>query len=329
MPILLLSVAVLVIGAGDDSERQEAQVLVNAIESIQRQLEDFRCEYEGNTRYEGKLAKDNTVDENGVFESYSGRFIWKQGGDTHIESWHRDSRNPIARQGIVVRPSEQRAEQYRCFNDSPLGAATITDPKRVQTSFSSMGMIFLIDKLKREVADPDLIPSVSDDQLDGRPVKLLTIGIKGVPQSLLFRYWIDLRRSGHVVCQEAYASGKAMVRRLEIELAPFKIDNVNFWMPVSGNAVGYMAQIDKRPAVMKEPQSFEVIRVVNGTMEFNKKPGPEAFNIRYKLGTPISDNLRNWSTSTDSRRLTRIPLKRKRRICSRSNSLMPSSSTRN
>jgi hypothetical protein len=27
-------------------------------------------------------------------------------------------------------------------------------------------------------------------------------------------------------------------------------------------------------------------------MEFNKRPGPEVFTIKYKPGTPISDNLR-------------------------------------
>ena len=31
---------------------------------------------------------------------------------------------------------------------------------------------------------------------------------------------------------------------------------------------------------------------MNGTLVFNKHPGPETFNIKYKPGTPITDNLR-------------------------------------
>ena len=91
---------------------------------------------------------------------------------------------------------------------------------------------------------------------------------------------------------ESYASGELMKDRLDIRLAPFKVGNDEVWMPVRGESVGYGAIVDKRPVVTKEPTSFETLYVVDGTMQFNTRPGREAFTIKYKPGTPVSDNLR-------------------------------------
>ena len=84
--------------------------------------------------------------------------------------------------------------------------------------------------------------------------------------------------------------------RLDVELAPFKAGGTEVWMPVSGKGLGYMALENKLPIVTKEPGEFVTIKVVDGTMEFNKKPGPEVFTIKYKPGTPITDHLRQMTT---------------------------------
>jgi hypothetical protein len=83
-----------------------------------------------------------------------------------------------------------------------------------------------------------------------------------------------------------------MSGRLGIKLAPFKVGDTEVWMPVSGEDAGYVALVDKKPVVTKEPTSLNTIYVLDGTMEFNKRPGREVFTIKYKPGTPISDNLR-------------------------------------
>ena len=174
-----------------------------------------------------------------------------------------------------------------------------------------MGTIFLIDKIKREVTDPAIDPSVSDDQIDGHPLKVLTIAIRGVPDSLLCRYWIDLHRNGHTVRHEVYhgKGRRVMALRLDIRLAAFKVGKSDVWMPVSGESVGYDATVDKKPVVMREPQAIERIYVVNGTMEFNKHPGSEVFTIKYKPGTPVSDNLRKLQYEYGQQKVGRNPTK--------------------
>jgi len=77
---------------------------------------------------------------------------------------------------------------------------------------------------------------------------------------------------------------------------------------------------------------FRKFRVVDGTMEFNKHPGPEVFTTNYKLGPPISESLRKledeWAlqkarlgsdtTDTKERLMTSSPgpVARRRRLSS-------------
>ena len=129
MLALILSAFLTVLPVGDDVARQEAQLLVDTIESLQQSVEDFRCEYEGTRRVRGTVAKTFKLGEDDVLESYSGVFIWKKGGDTRIECWHRRAmNNQINRKSTAVRMQEQQAEQYSQLSDALVGAATINNP---------------------------------------------------------------------------------------------------------------------------------------------------------------------------------------------------------
>jgi hypothetical protein len=277
----------------DGPAKTEVRLLIDTIEALQRPVEDFRCEFEGTIRYKGKVAEGQKLGDDGLYESYSGIFIWKQGGDIRSESLHRRaSDGEIARESLVVRMREHQAEQYHRLNDQPLGFSVVQNPKDVNIALSNPASIFLIDRIKQDVADDTLECSVSDDQIDERPLKVLSVALKGVADSLLYRYWVDLKRSGQVVRREAYMPGKIMGIRLDIKLARFKFSSEEIWMPVSGDTVGYGAMVDKKPVITKEPTSLETTYIVGGAIEFNKRPGREAFTIKYKPGTSISDNLR-------------------------------------
>ena len=297
-------------GVADGPERDDARLLVEAMESLQQPLQDFRCEYEGLIRAREKVAEAVKVAEDGVFESFTGIFVWKAGGDTRIESLRRRSLDTqILSETVVVRMQQQEAEEYSRFKDTPLGRGKVKNPKDVRTWNATYGTIFLIDRIKREVVDPALVPSVSTDRLDGRPVKVLSIGLQGLPGSLFFRYWIDLNRNGHVVREEDYAADKAMASRLDITLSQFRVDGADFWMPSLGELVGYQALVDKKPVVMARPQVFERVYLVDGTIEFNKHPRPAVFTISYKLGTPISDGLRKLQYEFGEQRVGPNPSK--------------------
>jgi len=280
---------------GQASRQGDARALVDTIEALQQGVDDFRCEFEGTLRFKGAIAAKQKLGDDGLSDQFSGIFIWKKGGDTRIDGLSRLAPEfNVWRRVLVVRASENKAEQYDRLTDKPVGYAFIQDAKLVNSwNTSSLGQIFLIDKIKREMDDSTFDFTVSDDQLDGRPLKVLSVSVpmnsKVNPGWVVVRYWIDLRRNGHVVRHETYTPEKVMSSRWEIKLAPFKVRGAEVWMPVSGEMVSYGTLENGKPAVATEPTALETIYVVNGTMEFNKNPPPAAFTIKYKPGTPISD----------------------------------------
>jgi hypothetical protein len=292
---MLVLTTVIASPLADDPVAKDVKTLIDTIETLQRPVEDFQCEFEGSTRFAGKVAEDSKggIDKDGVYDSYSGIFIWKMGGDIHSNSLHRMAAdNTIVRQTSVIRMREHKAEQHQRPNDASIQFIYTTTPKRVRSTARDPGQIFLIDTLKMQVADSVLESWVEDDNIEGHPFKVLNIALKGLPESLLCRYWIDLKRNGHVMRVESYTTGKVRCGQLDIKLAAFMIDDAKVWMPVSGESVGYAALVNGKPVATKEPTSFVKISVVAGTMEFNKKPKPDVFKITYQHGLPISDSFR-------------------------------------
>ena len=94
MIALCLSTLLAALPGLDDVGRKDAQLLLDTVESLIEPVADFRCEYEGQFRCRGKVAEAFGVGDDDVFDSYGGVFIWKWGGDTHIESMHRRATVP-------------------------------------------------------------------------------------------------------------------------------------------------------------------------------------------------------------------------------------------
>jgi hypothetical protein len=312
MPVLILVCLLMGLPTFVDASDSEARMLLDTIEALQQPVEDFRCEYEGTMYFKNQAAEGQKLGDDGLFDTFSGVFIWKRGGDTHSESLHRNGGdNTIARESLVVRVKEQQAEEYYRQNDAPLGYAVIKNPKEANSwKPGCLGEIFLIDKMKREVANEEMKARVRDDQLDGRPLKVLTIALRmdGEPDIDMMEFWIDLRRNGHVVRHDMVdAAGKAA--QLDIELAPFRAGRAEVWMPVSGEFKGYAALVDNQPVIVKEPTVLWSMRVVAGTMEFNRHPGRDVFTMKYKPGTPISDQLRKLTTEFGEQKIGAKPTK--------------------
>ena len=153
----------------------------------------------------------------------------------------------------------------------------------------------MLDKLKRLSVDEGWELSVDDQEMDGTPFKLINVFLPGSADSVFQQFWIDLKRNGHIVKHVTYDDKHAVTSRQEITLASFVVGNKKVWMPVAGQTNGYVDLVDHKPVTTREATVVNAIHVVAGTMVFNKKPGPEVFNIKYKLGTPISDNLRQMN----------------------------------
>jgi hypothetical protein len=313
MLLLILSVFSAALTGDEANRNNEARVLVETIESLQQPIQDFRCEFEGTVQYKGKGAETQKLGDNGLSETFSGVFIWKRGGDTLNDSLHRRAADGrIARETLLVRISQQQAEFYHRLNDAPLGYTVLKNPKEINSwQPGCPGWIFLIDKIKRQLADETNELSVHDEEIEGRPLKVLDValGFKSAPSLLIFRYWIDMRRNGHVVRLEGYVPGNVVASRLEIRLAPFKVGKDEVWMPISGETVGYAAVVEKKPVITREPTSIQKIHFVDGTVKFNQRPGPEVFTIKYKPGTPISANLRKLDYEFSQQEIGEKPTK--------------------
>ena len=290
--ILASSLAFSTCADGDPAAVRE---LLDAIESIQKPVEDFRCEYEGRIYVKEKgPGGPQGLNDDGLYDEFSGVFVWRRGGDTYDDCMHRIvPQYQITRDTLAIRRWANQAERLVRPYDTSVGHATIDLPDRLHTARTgNLGEIFLIDELKRLAADPNMECSVAAEQVEGRSLKVLDAGLKGVPGSRLFRFWIDLERGGHVVRKDFYLSPKEVGGRLDIRLTEFKIGDAKVWMPTHGEMSNYAKEKGGKPVVSSTPTTTETIYVNGGSMEFNKKPGNEVFEVKYKAGTPVSDNLR-------------------------------------
>ncbi len=284
--------------ASAQAQVDDARGAVEMIESLQHDIKDFRCEFEGKLYYlSDEVRKLRGLQGEGLYDTFSGLYVWKTGGDTYVDSLHRfEPEGKIVRETLIVRPREKQAEVYSRPVDAPLGEASLQDSSHVNANRTgSLGELFLIDEIKRDAARDGLELVLSDDEIDGRPLKVLTFRLKGVDQ-VFDRFWVDLRRSGHVVRRESYGPKNAVVGRVDIKLASFRVGSAEVWMPIFGKAEGHMTMKDGKPFISPEPTSSETIYINDGTLRFNLDPGPGTFTHTYKPGTPISDSLRRVQT---------------------------------
>jgi hypothetical protein len=154
----------------------------------------------------------------------------------------------------------------------------------------------------------DLNFSVSEDSREGTKLKLVTIAFvkSATPYQ---KFWIDMARGGHVVRWESFAPGGDLIGLATIQLSQYRLGDSSVWMPSSGVIETHSGFKDGKPFYPKEPTSVEKIYVVRGTMEFNKKPNKDVFTIKYKPGTPISDNFRKLEYEFGQQKSERGPTK--------------------
>ncbi len=302
MPNFLVAVALLLSAtvaqpAGDQSRStmgDELRSFVDTLAAVQPQLDDFHCEFEGYSVVKSEsLRKSLKLADDGILQGFTGLFIWTTRGDTYVNTLHRvEHTGWIEREQVIIRGSKGEAEQYLRRDNRPIGRGVIDSPFRIHTNREGcLGSIFLIDTLRRLSWLRGMGFSVTDDVLDGQRLKLLSISLTSWPGPYQ-KFWIDLHRGGHVVRWEMFARGGELTRRSDIELRSFPLGDRTVWMPVRGVSESHNAFKDGKAYYPAEPTTVETIQVVGSTLAFNKHPGPDTFNIKYKPGTPISDKLR-------------------------------------
>jgi len=316
---LLVAASLVVQAADEPAVSEDAKILLETIDAIQSQepIEDFRCEYEGSFRAMGEGAKGFKVEDGGFFDVFSGTHVQNRAGDIHDESFHRLANQPhhaLTRHSLVVRKREGRAEEYDRDNDEPIGIVVIKKPEQVETlRIGSFNSFLLLERMRSFIVDPQYQCSVVDGELDSRPVKILTVSLKGFQDSLLFRYHVDLGRGGHVIRRTGYSPGGTLAAQTDIKLSSFQLNGKDVWMPTAVETYGYgSVEFGKSSYAIKDskdPTTHESIAILDGTMVFNTHPGREEFTIAYKPGTPISDRLRKMTTEFGRQKISLKPTK--------------------
>jgi hypothetical protein len=303
-------------GAGTQATKvatipDDVRLLFDTIETLQQPIEDFRCEFEGDDRLVGQGVGKQKLMDGGFVDMYSGVFVRKQNGNTYCEIMKR-----IAPDGMleawtfVVDAEAEKAERYIRMRDGDIGSGAVSDPAKLNRHTSGQyGYIYPMDQIRQWIVQGVFQPNVTTDRMDGREFKVLELRVKERPENPFARFWIDLNRTGHVVRAE-YWQGDKLGSRLDIQLAEFDVGGTKVWMPVSGDSIGYVKISDTKPltaVTLSEPTSRAQIRVLKGTMQFNQHPGPEVFTIRYKPGTPISDELKKMRYEYGAQKLPAEP----------------------
>ncbi len=309
-------VATLLMGAAQEGpDSSKVPELIATIDALQHPVEDFECEYEGTLRFSGPVRDDilqaRKLGEDGLAETVSGKFLWKRGGDVHVDGFRQSSpEGSIMRESAVLRPAEGRAEHHLRPDNASLGTAEIKKnaDEIGYWMIMSPGQFQLIQKIKEAADDPFYRTAVHDGQIDDRPVKVVDVRVTKRDR-LLNRYYIDMARSGQVIRRESFAPTGEVDGRDEIKLEAFKIGDAEVWMPVYCESRGYAKLKDRLPVPTKDPTSFQKVYVVGGTMRFNRHPGREAFMMNYKLGTPISDSIRQMESGFGQMKIAPKPSK--------------------
>ena len=277
---------------GQISSVSDPRTLVDLIESLQPEIRDFRCEFEGTLRLESnEVKKIRGLREDGLYNTFSGAFIWKAGGNTNLDVLHRhEPTGEITHEQLVF--TDDEAQHLIRLEDRPLGSGTIENPNITNSDRSgSLGEIFLIESIKRLVVMIGMEATLSEETIEGRPCTVLSITQQSTGM-LLQKFFLDMKRGGHAIRRESYSGEENLVSRSDITLDQFEVDGVTVWMPVSAEIESHSSIKDGKPFFPKEPTSVEKIYIVGGTLQFNRNPPASAFSIDFKPGTPISDKLR-------------------------------------
>lgn len=326
---VLVSLALLGGLAPSDDAVRDLRSLVAVMEALQAPVKDFRCEIEGEDIYKGERAETEAakLGPDGLAETFGCVFVWQRNGDRRSDLFSRSaSGNRIKWKVILIHMRDKTMECSYRANDTSLGHVEIEPLAMSRANFSSyFGQLVPIDEIKELVGNDGRVTTVTDDQIDGRPLKLLTVylKLKTPPNMLMRRYWIDLSRSGQVVRIDGYHQNE-LASRWDITLKSFRVDDSEVWMPISGqmkNYLGGQAAVAKVPAAergsamlrliraVEEPTVLRSVRVIAGTMEFNKKPSPSTFTIAHKPGTPVSDKIRKLNYLFGQKQISNRPTK--------------------
>jgi hypothetical protein len=133
------------------------------------------------------------------------------------------------------------------------------------------------------------------EEVDGNPALRLWVDEfpkSNLPEMKWSRYWIDIRRGGHVVRHEFYKGSNLVYRTHSVALGRFSAaDGSEVWLPVHGVRDSFRWGTGFSPA----PVFHEVYDVVRGSLAFSPGLPDKRFSLDWsgpKPATPAMDEAR-------------------------------------
>ena len=297
---LLQLIALSSMGQG---EIQPAE-LATKLRAMSALVEDFSCEFEGSLRYTTKNSWDRLhLPDSGLYDEFSGNYTWRNDGAAILDVYHRFApSNDLQRQTTAAIKGE--VTDYRRSSDAIQGSGTKTAIHGTEfTATASPAILLARDRLLANLGDEGFrVLQQPDEFVDSALCEVYDFVYKRGPNSTLKdapgeRFWVDMRRDGHVLKHESYnensshvASRLSGVRLMRVPIG----NNQDAWFPSTGVGQGFMDLDAAKKLVCRDSATtVESIDVMVGTIRVNQHPDDSTFAVDSKLGTPITDRLRS------------------------------------
>ncbi len=277
--------------------------LVAKLQALSAAVEDFSCEYEGSMSYTAETAKTNLkLSPKGVYDEYSGRYSFRKDGAALLDIYHRFApSNELQRQTTAV--INGFATIYRRSSDSAQGSGTRSPIRGDElTAMASPVIIMARDTLLKNLQYEGFrVLRQPDELVDSHLCEVYDFVYKRGENPTLQnapgeRFWVDMRRDGHVLKHEAYAQN---ITHLASRLSKVNLVSVPFgkgqdaWFPTSGRSEGFSELQGDNTFVYREtPTVIESIAIMVSTIRVNQGLPDSAFAVNFKSGTPITDRLK-------------------------------------
>jgi hypothetical protein len=278
------------------------------IDSIYDHTNDVYFEYEGILK--GRISDDDANPELvwHTIDTFSGSLLFRKDSAIKLESYHSIMWPNSKRFTETNKLSELNGKSLRYEGREDLqGAETFASSYMDTFHNGSASRVYLVPFIKALAHyAPHRLVHQGDAMIDGNKCEIFsfvmgkdyeTISVKNA--ALVFRFYLDMERGGHAIKYEMLLANEIVQQIIDIHLERFKSHTGDeYWFPVSSRFEGIMTKNSRSKEKFKPGTviNLETYSVMQGSIQFDKKPDDGKFKIRLKDGTLITDKIKNKQT---------------------------------
>ena len=301
---IVLTCAIISPSLQNPEPRLDGNEIMRVLEGLHAPLKDFEFVCEGETKWlvdTSDMHRDAPDNSSGRFQ---GVYAYRQDGaaywdqylkpfDPRADFQHNTFAQLKGRWSRIFRTPDHR----RPYQHIEVGLGS---PTELGAPVSPQLFIYLGYWRRLRYSTKDIaIESLDWDEINGHRTLRLTIdehprgpSNKRAPAKRWSKYWIDLKRGGHVLKHERYRGSKLIARTDKIVLASLRSpDGQQIWLPVHGEFDTFFWL----KGYSDKPLFHEAYDVVNGSVVLNRGLTDERFSVErkgHKADTPDFKKIR-------------------------------------